>query len=82
MAGWGAFRIVSRACSLQNRCFESARVLRYPLISKDEVCRQRVGVEGLWDEQMFEFGASHKPVWCYGVRINNAVGQQFPELLK
>jgi hypothetical protein len=37
--------------------------------------------EKLCDEQMFEFGASHKPVQCYGVRINIRVGQQFLELL-
>jgi hypothetical protein len=30
---------------------------------------------------MFEFGASHKPIRGYGVRINICVGQQFPELL-
>ncbi len=31
-----------------------------PLISKDVVRRRRVGAEDLLDEQMFEFGASHK----------------------
>jgi hypothetical protein len=70
MAGWAAFRTVSRACSLQNQCFESSRILRCPMISKDNVRSRRVGAEELWDEQMFEFGASHKPVRCYGVRIN------------
>ncbi|MGC2260935.1 MAG: hypothetical protein WA474_21420 [Candidatus Sulfotelmatobacter sp.] len=43
-------------------------------------CR-RVGADELCDEQMFEFGASHKPEWCYGVRINIRVGQQFLDLL-
>jgi len=72
MASWATFRTVSRACSLQNRCFESARVLRYPLISKDEVCRQRVGVEGLWDEQMFEFWCISQDGVAPPVRINSA----------
>jgi hypothetical protein len=49
-----------------------------PLISKEDVRCRRVGAEELWDEQMFEFGASHKPVRRYGVRINIRVGQQFP----
>jgi hypothetical protein len=30
------------------------------LISKAGVRSVRVGAEELWDEQMFEFGASHK----------------------
>ena len=80
MAVWSAFRTVSRACSLQNRCFESSRVLRHPLISKGEGRSRRVEAEELWHEQMFEFGASHKPIRGYGVRINICVGQQFPEL--
>jgi len=46
------------------------------LISKDVVCRQRVGAEELLDEQMFEFGASHKAARRYGVKINIRVGQQ------
>jgi hypothetical protein len=81
MAVWSAFRTVSRACSLQNRCFESSRVLRRPLISKGEGRSRRAGAEELWDEQMFEFDASHKPVVCYGVRTNIREGQRFPELL-
>jgi hypothetical protein len=52
-----------------------------PLISKEDVRCRRVGAEELWDEQMFEFGASHKPVQRYGVRINLRLGQQFLELL-
>jgi hypothetical protein len=74
MAGWAAFRTLSRACSLQNRCFESSRVLRCPLISKDEGRSRRVEAEELCDEQMFEFGASHKPGLCYGVRTNIGEG--------
>lgn len=62
MAGWTTFRTVSRARSLQNRRFESSRVSRCPLISKGERPSRGLGAEELWDEQMFEFGASHKPV--------------------
>ena len=82
MAGWAAFRTLSRACSLQNRCFESSRVLRCPLISKDEGRSRRVEAEELCDEQMFEFGASHKQVRCNRVRATIHAGQQLLELLK
>ena len=81
MAVWAAFRILLWACSLQDRCFESSRVLRGPLISKDEGRSRRVGAEELCDEQMFEFGASHKQVRRYRVRINIRVRQQFLEPL-
>ena len=37
--------------------------------------------EELWDEQMFEFVASHKAVRCYDVRINICEDQQSLELL-
>src|SRR5947209_17783788 len=72
MAGWSAFRTASRACSLQSRSFESSGVLRCPLISEDEGRSRREGAKELCDEQMFEFGASHKQVRCYGVRIDSA----------
>ena len=61
MAVWSDFRTVPRAWSLKDRRFESTRIVRCPLISKDERRSRRVGAEELCDEQMFEFGVSHKP---------------------
>ena len=55
------------------RIFES---LVIPLISKDEIRNRRMGAEELWDEQMFEFGASHKAARRSGVTINIRVFQQ------
>jgi hypothetical protein len=71
MAGWSDFRTY-RGHAPTESVF---RIFGSSLISKDESSRRRVGTEELCDEQMFEFGASHKAVLCCGLRTSFREGQ-------